>query len=70
MLELGTTICFMYRISSYKILGYYLLFHVAFKCGFYDKTLHFHYKELLEMLGLLELRGLFQGGPYMRKYGI
>jgi hypothetical protein len=29
----------------------------------------FHYIKLLEMQGLLELRELFQGGPYMRKYG-
>jgi hypothetical protein len=32
--------------------------------------MHFHYKKLLEMLELLELRGLFDGGSYMRKYGI
>ena len=34
------------------------------------KTLHFYYIRLLEFQVLLELRVLFEGGPYMRKYGI
>ena len=29
----------------------------------------FSLHKLLEMGGLLELWGLFKGGPYMRKYG-
>ena len=32
-------------------------------------TLHFHCIKVLEMQGLLELWGLFEGGTYMRKYG-
>ena len=55
-----------YRISSYKARGNFL-FHIAFKFGFYQKTLHFCYIRLLEMRILLELRVLFEGRPYMRK---
>ena len=47
-----------------------IFFYTAFKCGLYQKTLHFNYIRLLEMRVLLELRVLFEGGPYMRKYGI
>ena len=31
--------------------------------------LHFYYIRLLELLALLELLVLFEGGLYMRKYG-
>ena len=52
-----------YRISSYKTRGYY------FFISYYQKLLNFTYIKVCQVRALLEMRVLFKGGPYMRKYG-
>ena len=50
----------IYRISSYKTLQMRVLL---------ESTTFSLYIKFLELRRLLELRGLFKGGSYMRKYG-
>ena len=61
---LPSYLAFRYRISSYKTREYYHFMKPS-NAGFIRK-----HDILISYIKLLELRVLFDGGLYMRKYGM